>query len=87
MTVLTRRTLRHSPLDRRGLAVFLICQALILAGALFFTEWLPVLLFGALCVMLFVLASLSRAVAHRAPRGADHRPRHDGAGSLASQGR
>ena len=60
MTVLARRALRHSPLDRRGFAVFLTCQALILAGALFFTEWLPVLLFGALCAVLLVLASLTR---------------------------
>ena len=60
MTVLARRALRHSPLDRRGFAVLLICQALVLAGALFFTEWLPVLLLGALCAMLFVLSSLTR---------------------------
>ena len=60
MTVLARRALRHSPSDRRGFAVFLACQALVLAGALFFTEWLPLILLGALCAMLFVFSSLSR---------------------------
>ena len=60
MTVLARRTLRHLPLDRRRFAVFLIFQSLILAGALFHSEWLPLLLFGALCGTLFVLASLTR---------------------------
>ena len=59
MSMLVERTSSHV-LDRRWFAVFLGFQAVVTAGSIFLTELLPVFLFGALCAVIFLLASLSR---------------------------
>ena len=60
MTVLTRKPPGRYQLDGRSFALFLLCQALVVAGALLVTERLPLLLFAALVAGLYLLASLSR---------------------------
>ena len=60
MNTFAAMTSRDTPFGRLWLAVFLAFLAVVAAGSVFFNAMLPLLLFGAVCVVVFVVASLSR---------------------------
>ena len=51
---------RDYRLDRRYFYVFLLFQAIVLGGSLFFNEWLPAVIAGAVVAVLFVIGVLVR---------------------------
>ena len=54
------QTMKLGQLDKRYFFLFLVFQAIVFTGSLFYTEWLPVFVIGSVIAVLFVIGVLVR---------------------------